>query len=222
MIPLIVVANNSKKSSDFIDDFVKKNNINKNNIFYISPEKKEFTINQIRNIKKEVVYAFSEPCLYILESFDLASYEAQNAFLKTLEEHNANVNFILLVKNYKHLASTVLSRSKVVTLDKTSSILIDKNFERLLGELISSGNLSILGSSTFQTKLIPDPLLIFDKLIYFFKRRLKNDINAGKILREILNMRFLVQHNNINPQYAIDHLLIFIRNTYNNYNDYIK
>ncbi len=214
MIPLIVVANDSKKNSQFIDDFVKKNKVNKNNIFYISPEKKELTISQIRAIKKEVMYSFSEPLLYILERFDLASYEAQNAFLKTLEEHNTNVNFILLVKNYKHLTQTVLSRSKVIVLDESKKDKsVKKDFPDLKG-FVDKKSFKFFASKSFQVKRRSDPNEIFDEMIEFFKARLNADPLAAKILKELIHQRFLAEHNNINPQNAVDHLLIFIWNSY--------
>lgn len=214
MIPLIIAVNDSKKASTFVDDFIKKNNINKNNVFYITPEKKEFTINQIRSIKKEVIYTLSEPCLYVLERFDLASFEAQNAFLKTLEEHNPNINFILLVRSYKHLASTILSRSKIISLDKLQkNKQSTKNFADLK-EFVDKKSFKFFASKSFQVKLRDNPNEIFDEIILFFKTRLQNDPLAPGILKEALQQRFLIEHNNINPQNAIDHLLIFVWNTY--------
>ncbi len=214
MIPLILVASDIKKTATFIKDFIKKNNVAAHNVFNILPKNKELSISQIREIKKNVIFAFSDLQLIILHDFDKASYEAQNAFLKTLEEHHPLIQFVLVVRSYHTLAPTVVSRSKVVYASAKPPLLPEKEIVAELAKFIKSGSLKILASKQFQTKEEANPIDLFDKIIYFFQTKLINDYKASLIIREMLRTRAWVLNNNLDPQWGIDHILIFIKKTY--------
>ncbi len=214
MIPLILVSPNEKKTEAFISEFKKENDVANHNIFNIFPQNKELSINQIREIKKDVVFDFSEMQLIILHDFDKASYEAQNAFLKTLEEHNSFVQFILIVKNYHKLAPTIVSRSKIVYSEKKPPLLYEKEIETELERFIKTGNLKILSSESLQTKTAENPIDIFDKIIYVFRQKLSSDKKASTVIREILYTKNFVNNNNLDPQWGVDHVIIFIKKTY--------
>src|SRR3989344_3572048 len=100
-----------------IKNIQKKEKINDENVFIIEPLTKHFSIDQIKEIKKTLIYKVNESRLYVLLNFDLATFEAQNAFLKTLEEHDSFINFILVVSQSHSLLPTLISRSKVVNDD---------------------------------------------------------------------------------------------------------
>ncbi|MBI2051942.1 hypothetical protein HYT33_04240 [Candidatus Roizmanbacteria bacterium] len=214
MVPILLVSDDEKKVASFIHEFVKKHKIAKPYIFEIEPKNKEITIDQIREIKKSIIFDFSDPQLFILYRFDTASYPAQNAFLKTLEEHNVNVHFILVTEQYRHLASTVLSRSKLVLLTKKKSFRENLELSKELQAFLDDKNLQLLANRYFQVKQRVSPLEIFDEIGAFFRKRLPTDYHAANILKEILQLRFVVENNYVNPQFAIDHLLIFIQKTY--------
>lgn len=214
MIPIILVSRNKSNISLFLKKIIEKYNISPHFVFEIFPKEEELSIVQIREIKKNLVFAPSQSQLFVLHRFDKASHEAQNAFLKTLEEHNPLIHFVLIVHQHQHLAPTILSRSKIIRLEKVSEIEPEKKFFRELESFLKTGDLKILSSKTFQTNLNPEGTLLFDGFVFFFRKRLEKDPYAGKILKEIIRLRFLVEHNNISPQNAIDHLLITIRNIY--------
>lgn len=52
--------------------------------------------------------------IYLIENFNLFTIQAQNAFLKTLEEPPSYVVFLLMTTNYNDLLETILSRSVVL------------------------------------------------------------------------------------------------------------
>ena len=103
MVPILLVSKDPKKIKNFIKPIKEKYEISNNSVFIIEPEKKEISINQIRDIKRNLIYAVNEHRLYVLKEFDKSSYEAQNSFLKTLEEHNDLIHFILVVSQYYNL-----------------------------------------------------------------------------------------------------------------------
>ena len=215
MFPILLVSKDQNKIQTFIKNIQKKEKINDSKVFIIEPLSKHFSIDQIKEIKKTLIYKINEPRLYVLLNFDLATFEAQNAFLKTLEEHDNLITFLLVVSQYYSLLPTLISRSKV----------INENFEKIknideiskeLDNLIKNKDLKILGSKFFITKNKKHPIEIFDYLIYYFKNRILLDPESTKVLREIISQRYYVEHNNIDPQNAIDHILIYIYKAYKN------
>lgn len=214
MIPIILVSKNPKKINNFLSDFFKKNRVSKESIYNIFPKIKEIGIAQIREIKKNTVYKISKIQVYILHDFHSSSLEAQNAFLKTLEETPENTQFILITNNQHKLLTTVLSRSRTVILEKdTNSIDNLSETKRELEEFIKIGNLKILSSKKFDTKQ-EDTIKIVTDLLLFFKNRLIFDSKATLIIKEVLKIKSFIENNNLDEQFSIDYLLIFIRNTY--------
>lgn len=214
MIPITLISTSSKKTSSFIKDFVKTNKISPNFIFEIQPLTKEFTIGQIRELKKNIVYNFSDPHLYILLDFDSASFEAQNAFLKTLEEHQDTIQFIMVVKNSHKLADTIVSRSKIVNLTKTDEFISNLELEKILEQFVKSPDVKALAHNKLQAKETSKPGDLFKDMALFFRKRLPRDPKSTKILREILSTGYLVENNNVDAQAGVDHILLYIRKLY--------
>ncbi len=215
MMPIVLVSSSKKATSSFIKKMVDEHKISPYYIYEISPALKEFTIGQIRDIKKNIIYHVSAVQLYILYDFDTASLEAQNAFLKTLEEHQEKIQFVLVVKNSYKLLPTIRSRSRLIQL-KSSSFSLEEDFEKELTSYLKSLNLKIFVHKKFQTKGMENPSTVFLNLIYFFKEKLASDPMSTSVLREILSMKYLVENNHADAQAAVDHILLFIRKLYSN------
>lgn len=79
-------------------------------------DKKEFTVNLIREIKDSIYIAPNEleKRVYIIEDAETMNQNAQNAFLKVLEEPPHYVVFLLLCSNTENLLETVKSRAPIL------------------------------------------------------------------------------------------------------------
>ncbi len=214
MIPIIVVSSDQEKLKKYLDDYILKNKISLNFIFEIKPEGKEISIEQIREIKKNVIYSNNEGLLFILFEFDKASFEAQNAFLKTLEEHQENLHFLLIVKNHYNLTATITSRGRIVVLKDSNQIQLEPEFSKRLENFLKKTDFKILYHKKFQAKEYSQSSFLFDKFINFFRLRIVQDKKAVEALKETLNLRALVENNNVDPQGAVDYLLIRISKIY--------
>jgi len=86
------------------------------------PEKKEFTINLIREIKDSIYIAPNEleKRVYILEDVETMNANAQNAFLKILEEPPSYVVFLLVCSNTESLLETIKSRAPILYTEQIS------------------------------------------------------------------------------------------------------
>ncbi len=214
MAPIILVFSDSRKIGEYIEKYRLDYQISPNFTYEIKPKGKEISIEQIRDIKKEVIYNNLQAQLFILYDFDNSSYEAQNAFLKTLEEHRENIHFLLTVKSYRDLAPTIVSRSKIVLLKSSERFVRDNSFVKKMDIFLKNNSLRILADPSFQAKEYDDSLDLFDKLIDYFRERTVQDKNASFALRKIIRLRTLVQKNNVDPQNALDYLFLQLLDAY--------
>ncbi len=199
MIPILLVSKNRIKIKDYLKKIKREDSIT----FEIKPEEKEFSINQIKNLIKETAIFNKNNRIYLLEDFYLSSIEAQNSFLKLLEEPPDNVLFVLTTDNEEKLIPTIRSRTKIVYLEKNKTLELDLKLKELLSGFITS--------KTFN---FPAEQFSLDEIILFFKERLANDIQAPAIIKEALKLKTLSERNNLIPQLTIDHMLIFIKKQY--------
>src|SRR3989344_8918451 len=111
MIPLLILSKETKLINKYITD------LKVGSLFLeIIPSTKEYSIEDIKNLKKEAKIFNPKVRIYFLENFHLSSIPAQNSFLKLLEEPPSNVQFILSTDNKNNLLPTIVSRVKVVKL----------------------------------------------------------------------------------------------------------
>lgn len=211
MIPLLVVSHTKQALKRFLDE---KNKSEKSIMISLIPQSSEYSIDQIREIKKEVKVDQPLKRIYLFEEFENSSLEAQNAFLKLLEEPPENVEFILTVSNPYTLLPTIISRTKIVRLDKGERYEGNKNIEKALMLYLSKKNLGVIDFNIFTSSSKEDCLTLLTQICLFFRERLSNDPKSAAIIKEILTVYRLVQNNNVNPQLAVDHLLIFIAKKY--------
>ncbi len=216
MIPSILVSDRKKEVKQYVSELSKKYSIPHFYIFTYDPEATTITIDQIREIHKFVVNApFNK--IVIINQFNTAKKEAQNAFLKTLEEHSDNTHFVLVVSTAYGLLPTIESRCHVVRLHQDStepsprSKNVKKNFlafETLEEALDLSGSMKKDGYAN-----------AIDELIVSTHSALLNEVEKGsyqrdnleksiKLLRSALSTKALMNDYNVQPEYAFDQLLI--------------
>lgn len=83
----------------------------------VSPlkDKKSIGIDQIKQIDAFIQLAHSYDTYVVIDDADRLTPEAQNAFLKTLEEPPEHIHIILIVHNDARIASTIHSRAQHVS-----------------------------------------------------------------------------------------------------------
>lgn len=201
MIPLLVISHSKQALTRFLKD---KASEEQSIITSLTPQATEYSINEIREINREVHIHQPLKRIYILEQFENSSIEAQNSFLKLLEEPPQNVEFILVASNPYNLLPTILSRTKIIRLDTVKREELDQKLSRA----ISSMDYSFFTASSKE-----DAMHFLIQMCLYYREHYKIT-QAPKIMREILRTYQLVQNNNLNPQLALDHLLIFIEKNY--------
>lgn len=200
MIPLLLLSNDSREIKKYLKKIITSDSF----FFELKPENKEYSISEIKALIKLSNIHHKETRIYFLENFHLSSLEAQNAFLKILEEPPLNTLFILTAESENNLIPTIISRVRIVQLLKKLNSSLEKNQKEELSKLISDKRFKLLSQANIN----------LDQLIIFFRERLSFDKNSPLILKEAIKLKYLIQNNNLNPQLTLDHLLILISKTY--------
>jgi DNA polymerase-3 subunit delta' len=89
-------------------------------------------IEEIRSLQHNLVLnPYNSPYkIAIIDSASRMTFEAQNAFLKTLEEPPGQTILILTVTNKKKLLPTILSRCQIIFFRNISTEIIQKSLEK--------------------------------------------------------------------------------------------
>lgn len=110
-------------------------------ISFIRPpkDKKNITVDQIREVVKD---AYTKPYesgkkVYIIEYGDDMNEQAQNAFLKVLEEPPEYAVFIILSENHESLLMTIRSRCTLIRFNPVSDRVMREYIEKHFPEEVS-------------------------------------------------------------------------------------
>ena len=215
MLPVIVVSQFEEKQEAYIQNLIKEHSIALYNQFYIRPEKKEISIEQIRELKKQLIHHRTEPYLFVLYSFDNASAEAQNAMLKTLEERSQQHMFLLLASQSDKLLPTIRSRSRIEVLDSKTAPVVDPKVTDLVESITTAKNPDFLANTMVSGIKAEQAPELIDAIILVLRTKLEHDsIKASSSIKEAMKLKSLLQNNNLNAQLCIDNLLLQIHKIY--------
>jgi DNA polymerase III delta prime subunit len=95
----------------------------------------EFPLNKIadtRELRKITKLTFNTLTAIFVNSIDLATEEALNAFLKNLEEPQENIYYILTASNLRNVIPTIASRCEIIKLPSDKQKSIDTNSDKFL------------------------------------------------------------------------------------------
>ncbi len=123
--------------------------------------------------------------IYIIEDFNALTVQAQNAFLKTLEEPPDYVVFLLLTKNQNELLQTILSRSVVLKIKPLNNFLVSEYIKESFNiddvdaiSSVANGNIGnaidLIENSSFLEKR--------EKVLFIIRSILTSDITETTLL----------------------------------------
>lgn len=221
MIPSILVTDRKKEVKHYVSELSKKYTIPTFFIFSYDPEVSSITIDQIREIHRFVVNApFNK--IVIINQFNTAKKEAQNAFLKTLEEHCDNTHFVLVCSTAYGLLPTIESRCHVVRFQadflevthksksERENILMLRSIEEALDA--SCGIKKEAYIDVVDSAIMMSHASIIDEITkgaYESSKLIRN----ARFLRSALSTKALMLDYNVQPEYTFDQLLIHYYST---------
>ncbi len=178
-------------------EFLKEKFIkNKDNFIHLQPleEKNEITIEQIRNLIKNISYKekTNNKKLVLISQASKMNLSAANSLLKILEEPNRNVFFILLSDQEESLLPTIRSRCHKIFFHPKSASEIKQHlkikFKNKDDHFLEEASMFSRGCYIEAEKIVNNPEILKDKRQEFndFRQAIKGSWNEGISLAELL------------------------------------
>ncbi|SEG13972.1 DNA polymerase-3 subunit delta' [Caloramator fervidus] len=97
-------------------------------VIILSKDEKSIGVEDIEEIieKIQIKPYEGDKKVVIIENFENATIQAQNKFLKTLEEPVKNTIIILTANNFNTILETIISRCQIFTLNRADALEIEK------------------------------------------------------------------------------------------------
>ncbi len=90
-------------------------------------------IADVRELAKFTNLSLNEKSAIVLENFDQVTADAQNAFLKNLEEPQENLIYILTARSQDSVLPTIASRCQIIELTNTADQLDSETTKKIAG-----------------------------------------------------------------------------------------
>lgn len=150
------------------------------------------TIADTKELNRQASNSYSEKTGYLISDFDKASVEAQNAFLKNLEEAQSNLVYILTAANEDAVLPTIISRCQVVRV-KRNRVNSDESAEAFINLPVSE-KLAKLAKITKREEAIE----LLENIIANLEIKLPQDTTLANDLK-VANEAYSRIKQNANP-----------------------
>lgn len=175
MHSFLIIGNNKQKIGRHLKTLSRKYS-KKQLIFEIKK------INDIRQLNSFTKLKVVKPTAIIIRNIDEATTEAQNAFLKNLEEPQDNLIYILVANSIYNLVPTITSRCQIITAGQIKAEKDQVQLTRKYLEKSESEKLLYINSIRKRDQAIG---FLEDLILGLHQIFLKNgDLNSGIMLRK--------------------------------------
>lgn len=215
MQSILIISKNIENLQNKAQKIVEEEKISKFDVETIKTEK-SLGIGEIREVQKKIFLKpmQGEKKAVILESFFGATLEAQNAFLKILEEPPLSTIIIILAKSIDIFLPTLLSRCNLIILDKVRK-LEGSEFEdslEILEELKKKNISYALKISQDNGKTKEEAMKFLEELIISAEDLMhKDNLSQKKLAKAIKNIQDTYQtikNTNVNVRFALENLFL--------------
>ncbi len=214
MQSFIIISKDKEKAKGKIRKMADEEKISKFDV-YIYETEKAVGIGDVKSLSKQIFLRpmRSDKKMVVLEAFYGATIDAQNAFLKVLEEPPLSTTIIILAGSNFFLP-TILSRCKLIELDK--EIAIEKDEEKNLLEMLESLHTNGVGE---KLKLAQDlakdkqqALVFLEKLIIVARNEMvkKQNLELKKVIQTLQRYYKEISKSNVNLRLGLENLFLEI------------
>ncbi len=154
----------------------------------------EFSLNhidQVRQMQEMVKFSVSgEDTIYLIKNFDFSSIEAQNAFLKILEEKSENTKFIITANSKESLLQTIVSRCQAIQTFNYKQKTVDPNAKEFISTTAAK-KIEILG----RIKSRDEALLFLENLLEAIYKNLRKSPDFSRKANEAIYVYSAINAN---------------------------
>ncbi len=200
-----------RQTKDYAFDFLKKEKIDKIDITVVESEK-AVGIAQVKEFRKKIYLKpyKSDKKAVILKADTGLTTEAQNALLKVLEEPPGNTVIAILIESLENVLPTIISRCKIISLEKEKGEKDLKEFENILTSLKNRGVGERLKLAQDYSKDRETALEFLKNLIFASENLLKNDSGLSPTVKLLQETYKEIKNTNTNLRLVMEHLFLSI------------
>lgn len=216
MQSLIVTGKDIDRLREKANEIILENKVSKFDIETLSSEK-QIGISEIRNLQKKIFLTTvkSEKKAVVLEAFFGITIEAQNSFLKILEEPPLSTIIIILATSLDSFLPTIVSRCNLISLEKTKKLTSEEVEEnvKILKELKENKIGAALFFAQENGKTKESALSFLEGLINASNILIGNNDNFSdkeitKMLKDFQKFYTIIKTTNVNVRFALENLLL--------------
>jgi hypothetical protein len=189
MSSTILLCKDQQKINQTLTEVLQVKIENNPDLYQINTENESIKINQIREIGQQLVYSPSKEKhkVFILYNFEKTTIPAQNAFLKSLEEHPDYIKFILHCNNLNGVLETIQSRCEIRKCQNTSNkdeaeFTTDKELLHKAWKIILSGSYANIIDLCSDYKDRENALTFINDLMLFIHKENSLEPDKNKII----------------------------------------
>lgn len=227
MQSFLITSTDTKKAQEYVLKMCEDEQISGFDITTIEPEAgKSIGIEEIRNIQKKIYLTpvKSKTKAIIIKNSETLTIEAQNAFLKILEEPPQSTLIILIVSNKDLLLSTIISRCKIIEIKEEFIDLSEEEITQnisCLTDLLKGGTAGKLKLAQDFGKTKEEAIIWLKKMILSLRHKLINQTNQTEaqpqgleaevlveILKDFQETYTILSTTNVSPRLALENTLL--------------
>ncbi len=206
----LIILGKIDKAKQNLEKIIKENNISKFDV-QITTSEKAIGINDIKLLQKNLFLKpiKSEKKAVVLEAYYGMTTEAQNAFLKVLEEPPESTIIVILTGSLDFILPTILSRCNLINVSEKSTSQdtnVQKNL-KLLNQILD-GDVNPLVIAQGNGKDKQTALNFLEGLIIAADKNLSLNPNLAKVLKKIQKTYSLIKSTNVNVRFALENLFL--------------
>lgn len=205
----VIILGKEKQAREEAESIIRQNKISKFDVHTFASEK-AIGIPDIRLLQKDIFLkpGFSEKKAIVIETFNSITVDAQNAFLKTLEEPPQSTIILILTKNLDYFLPTVLSRCNLITIkpNKKSTTEDTSYLQLLISVLENKENPLVIAQDYSKDK--NTALDFLENLIIAAEANLEIDKSMKKALKDLQKTYTTIKTTNVSPRFALENLLL--------------
>ena len=211
----LLVCTQTKPVEQYLQTLISKHKLNLNQVIQINQAQEPILIDQIRQITRLTARDYTKTTFFVFWNFGSASAIVQNAFLKTLEEHQTTIVFILITRTISSILPTIQSRCQITYIASEKQELLDKQIKELAvileiaqktPDFLLSSRLHLSPKNKKQQALS----FLEDFLSYLSQQLIttKPRQSLTQYAQKALITKELIEINNVDPGIALDQIFL--------------
>lgn len=212
MQSFIIISKDKEKAKETVRKMADESKISTFDIYAYETEK-TVGIGDVKSLSKQIFLRpmHSDKKMVVLEAFYGATIDAQNAFLKVLEEPPLSTT-IVIVAGSNFFLPTILSRCKLIELDREMDF--EKDEEKKLLEILENLHTNGIGE---KLKLAQDlskdkeqALIFLEKLIIVARNEMvkKQNLELKKVIQTLQRYYKEIKQSNVNLRLGLENLFL--------------